>query len=236
MHELIVITLLAGLAIPVGGTLAMVERVRSQWLEQELRHSVIAFGGGVLLSAVALVLVPDGSASLPWWLAVGMFVLGGVAFLGIDAVVKRFRGSAAQVIAMLTDFVPEAIALGAVLAVDRQRALLLALLIGLQNLPEGFNAFRELRATKQHRRRTVFAWMLAMSLLGPASGLAGYWFLSDDDAVVGAIMLAAAGGILFLTFQDIAPQAELENKQGPALGAVLGFATGLAGHLLVVGT
>lgn len=235
MLELVVVTLLAGLAIPLGGTLAMVERVRPRWLEQELRHSVIAFGGGVLMSAVALVLVPDGSAALPWWLAVGVFVGGGAGFLAIDSLVKRRQGSAAQVLAMLADFVPEAIALGAVFVVDRQRALLLALLIGLQNLPEGFNSYRELRATGLHRGRTVLVLMLAMSLLGPVSGLAGYWFLSDDDAIVGAIMLAAAGGILFLTFQDIAPQAELENKQGPALGAVLGFATGLTGHLLIVG-
>ena len=50
-------TLGASICIPLGGFLASIERVRSDWLDHELRHFVIAFGGGVLLAAVAFVLV-----------------------------------------------------------------------------------------------------------------------------------------------------------------------------------
>jgi ZIP family zinc transporter len=46
-------------------------------------------------------------------------------------------------------------------------------------------------------------------------------------------MLAAAGGILYLTFQDIAPQAKLDCDWGPPLGAVLGFLVGMVGHQLL---
>jgi ZIP family zinc transporter len=46
-------------------------------------------------------------------------------------------------------------------------------------------------------------------------------------------MMLAAGGILYLIFQDIAPAARLEKAWAPPLGAVLGFLTGLAGHLLI---
>ena len=42
-------TLGASICIPLGGFLASIERVRSDWLDHELRHFVIAFGGGVLL-------------------------------------------------------------------------------------------------------------------------------------------------------------------------------------------
>ncbi|MEQ9262099.1 MAG: hypothetical protein RLP14_02950 [Owenweeksia sp.] len=45
-------------------------------------------------------------------------------------------------------------------------------------------------------------------------------------------MVFSSGGILFLTFQDIAPQARLEKHWAPTLGAVLGFALGLMGHML----
>lgn len=48
-------------------------------------------------------------------------------------------------------------------------------------------------------------------------------------------MLAAAGGILYITFQDIAPQARLARHWGPPLGAVLGFVVGLAGHMWLQG-
>ena len=43
----------------------------------------------------------------------------------------------------------------------------------------------------------------------------GWFWLAGHDAVLWAVMLFAAGGILYLTFQDIAPQSRL----GTALGA-----------------
>ena len=46
-------------------------------------------------------------------------------------------------------------------------------------------------------------------------------------------MLFAAGGILYVVFQDIAPQAKLERHWSPPLGAVAGFLLGLIGQLLV---
>lgn len=42
-----------------------------------------------------------------------------------------------------------------------------------------------------------------------------------------------AVGILYLTFQDIAPQSRLERHWAPPLGAVLGFALALVGQLLL---
>ncbi len=41
----------------------------------------------------------------------------------------------------------------------------------------------------------------------------------------------SAGGILYLMFEDIAPEVPLANTYLPPLGAVLGFALGLAGDL-----
>ena len=63
------LTSMAGLAMPTGALLAHFEHIRPRWLEDELRHGVIAFGGGALLSAIALVLVPEGARDLSpmWW-------------------------------------------------------------------------------------------------------------------------------------------------------------------------
>lgn len=58
--QIVLLTTAAGICIPIGGVLASFEHVHSQWLEKELRHFIIAFGGGILLGAVAIVLVPEG--------------------------------------------------------------------------------------------------------------------------------------------------------------------------------
>jgi len=226
---------IAGLAMTAGALIARIEHLRPQWLERELRHTIIAFGGGVLLSAVALVLVPRGTEELHWSIACPLLLAGGFVFMLIDWRLDKAGGSASQLVAMLADFIPEAIALGALFAVDRSSAIILAILISLQNLPEGFNAYRELRSSFNTTARRILLGFGAMSLFGPIFALAGYTLLQDEPAIVGSIMLFSAGGILYLTFEDIAPQARLENRYAPPLGAVAGFLVGMLGHMLLVG-
>jgi ZIP family zinc transporter len=158
-----------------------------------------------------------------------------VCFYGLDRVIQSHGGRFSQLIAMVSDFIPEAMALGAILLEDKGSALLLVLLIGLQNLPEGFNAYREIYNSKGNtlsKSRIVLAFA-CMALLGPLSAWLGFEILVNQPFILGGIMLFASGGILYLTFQDIAPQVPLEKHWMPAQGAVAGFALGLVGHLLV---
>ena len=204
----------------------------ARWLEEELRHFVIAFGGGVLVGAVALVLVPEGIERLPGPLAaVALLLAGGIGFMALDRFQAEHHRPAPQFSAMAADFLPESLALGGMFAANAQGAVLLALLIGLQNLPEGFNAWRELGSSQFSRPRAL-GLMIVLALLGPVCGVVGWFWLADQDALLGSIMLFASGGILYLTFQDIAPQARLERHWAPPLGAVLGFALALAGEML----
>ncbi len=230
---IVVLTLSAGLSMPIGALLARIEHIRPQWLEQELRHSIIAFGGGALLSAIALVLIPEGSAKLTIPETAIYFALGGFAFMALDRLLDYLKSPASQLAAMLSDFIPEALALGAAFAEGGSAGILLAGLIALQNLPEGFNAFREMNAAKAFKPSVIILAFLAMAFLGPIAGLAGYFWLAAFPTAVGAIMVFAAGGILYLTFQDIAPQAKLEKHWGPPMGAVAGFLLGLIGQLLI---
>jgi ZIP family zinc transporter len=225
----------AGFMIPVGGYLASIEHIQPRWLEQELRHSVIAFGGGVLIAAVALILVPEGLSLLPLWPGLLAFFLGGAAFALLERLRHRHVESNAQFTAMLTDFVPEAVSLGAMMASRPSEAALLALLIGAQNLPEAFNAWRELAARPGHGRSRAMRTFLALAALGPVAVGLGYALLAELPSLTGAIMMAAAGGILFLMFQDIAVKARLKNSQAPSLAALAGFSVGIIGQALVGG-
>jgi ZIP family zinc transporter len=133
---------------------------------------------------------------------------------------------------MLLDFVPEAIALGATFAIDPVRGRLLAFLIGLQNLPEGFNAFREMVSPTRMQATAALRFFFLLSFLGPLAAAIGLAFLVGQPALLGLLMMFAAGGILYLLFQDIAPALPLENRRTPALGAVAGFLLGLIGQML----
>ncbi|MDA3821663.1 MAG: hypothetical protein PF450_03480, partial [Bacteroidales bacterium] len=65
------------------------------------------------------------------------------------------------------------------------------------------------------------------------AGFSGYFVLSGYPQIVSGIMLFAAGGILYIIFQDIAPQTKLKKHWAPPLGAVAGFLLGVLGKVAV---
>lgn len=230
---LVAVTLMAGLAMPLGAYLARIEHIHPQWLEQEFRHSVLAFGGGALLAAVALVLVPDGIAIISTPLAALYLLAGGLVFMLVDMAMVRWKLPASQFLAMLLDFIPESIAVGAIFAARPEEAMLIAALIALQNIPEAFNAYREFRQSGHFGATRVIIGFSLMALLGPLAGVSSHLWLQDDEGLVAAIMLVASGGILYSIFQDIAPGVRLERHWAPPMGAVLGFVFGVIGLMLV---
>lgn len=235
MSTLIIViacTLFAGLAMAVGAVLAYLENIDNKLIEEELRHGITAFGGGALLSAVALVLVPEGIENLTPLLASIWFISGGVCFMLLDIFLKKIDTPASQLAAMLSDFIPESIALGAAFATGNSNAFLLAALIALQNLPEGFSAYRELNSTAVYKPKKIISIFVLMALLGPVSGISGYLWLSEFPVAISAIMLFASGGILYSIFQDLAPQVKLEKHWTPPMGALLGFVLGMVGLMI----
>jgi len=214
--------------MPLGGLLASVEHISSKWLESEFRHFMIAFGGGLLLGAVFQVLLPQGISKFGHpTAAVAVFLAGGVVFFVFEKAMALRRHETPQFVGMLVDYIPESIALGGLVATDPPLALVLAVVIGLQNIPEGFNSYRELVGLRSETPRRVLWFMLLLTPIGPVAGLAAHYLLADNPGLLAAIMLMAAGGIMYLMFQEIAPQSRLRHHWAPPLGAVAGFAVTL---------
>lgn len=231
--SIIGLSLLAGAAMPLGALLAHADLMHSAFLKPTSRHFIVAFGGGALISAVALVLVPEGASKLSPWSAALCFSAGGTFFYLLNAFLGQLKSTAGQLIAMLADFIPEAIALGAAFAAGETTGLLLALLMVLQNLPEGFNAYEELVQTSKLPPNKIIAAFACLAIAGPVSALTGYHILSQAHELMAGLMLFASAGILYLVFQDIAPESKVSSSGAPALGAVAGFMLGLLGSMLI---
>jgi len=232
LPTLLILASLAGAAIPVGGLFAYWERLRSGHFRTDLLHFLVAFGGGVVLSAVALVLVPVGLAAVSFPEAVLAFLAGALVFLFIDRAIEMRGGAGGQSMNLVADYLPESIALGAAFAAGGPLGPLLAFLIGVPNLTEGFNSYREIKAGGLKARRSL-AILGLLALLGPASALLGFFILSDQPHIVAWLFLFAAGGILFSLFHDVAPMALRDAHYIPTMGAVGGFLLGLVGEVLI---
>jgi ZIP family zinc transporter len=70
-----------------------------------------------------------------------------LTFYWLEKYLDIDRRSAPQFTGMLLDYVPESLALGGIAASGADTTMLIAVLIGLQNLPEGFNDYSELTDT-----------------------------------------------------------------------------------------
>jgi len=228
----ILLSAAAGAMIPLGGWLGRIEHHRDSHLRADLLHGAVAFGGGALMAAVMLVLLPLGLATAPGPWLLPAFLAGAGLFLGLDVGLRKRGTRAAVFIAMVLDYVPEAMALGAALALGSPAAFLLAFLVGIQNLPEAFSATKDLQRSRWPP--VTLAWLLwGAFLVGPMAATVGFAILPGHPFVLGVVLSATSGGIIALLLQEIIPESYRKGHVAPTWGGIAGFSMGLAGHLLV---
>ena len=128
LFKLILFSGFAGITVFIGGLLANVfnHYIEDSPIKYKVVHTLMSFGAGIILSALALVLVPKGMEVLSVWGVIGAFVLGAVLFMLLDRRLAQSGSRQATLLAMMMDFVPESLALGAVFAVEPKTAMLLA--------------------------------------------------------------------------------------------------------------
>jgi len=235
LFKIILYALFAGITVFIGGLLSRIFEAhfqRDSLKKIEILHMLVAMGGGIIIAAVALVLVPKGMETLSLFPMILAFLGGSIIFFFLDRYIEKRGATMAQLLAMLMDFIPEAIALGSVFATDPNLGLLLAIFIGLQNLPESFNSYIDLRNSGYRAQSSLFILFLLI-FPGIIASLSGYYWLSDSPQLTAALMLFASGGIIYLIFQDIAPMSKTNNRWFPTLGASFGFLIGMIGEKIL---
>jgi ZIP family zinc transporter len=226
--QVILYSFASGITVLIGGFLAKSRILSRGEYGKEISHGIVAFGSGVLVAAVAFVLTPKAIDLLSLPIIISVFILGVACFVLLDRFISHRGGRLAQLIAMSMDYIPEAIALGAVFSYDQRTGLLLALFIGLQNLPESYNAFGDLVKSGFSPNKSLLV-LVPFGFVGIIAALLGFSFLHGNDSVISSLMLFSAGGILYLVFQDIAPMIKYKSHWTPAFGATLGFMLGMIG-------
>lgn len=226
------LALLAGLSIPAGALVSSTLVFADFCRRKQVDGFVSYFGGGALLAAIALVLVPRGLEESSIFSAAFAFTLGALVFWQFSAWAARTQNTASQFTGMVLDFFPEAVLLGVVAADGSNVAYLLTGLIALQNMPEGFAAHHEM-SESGIPRKVLWTMFLSAPLFGPVAAWLGYSWLSTSEQTLNFILLFCSGGILYLIFQDIAPGAHIKRESFPAIGAVLGFLLGMVGTMVV---
>jgi ZIP family zinc transporter len=187
-----------------------------------------AFGAGILISAAIFEMVIQAEKSIGIVSTLLFFIFGAIIFTIADVIAVKKGGGADILIGIGLDTIPESLAIGASIAAGP--AFAIALLIGIQNIPEGIAAYKEMRTGKTaftNSKKALYAIGI-VSIIPVILGLIGLFFLQGLHYIIGLILALSAGGIFYMLFYDMIPKAHQERKWLPTFGAVLGFIIGFA--------
>jgi zinc transporter, ZIP family len=136
-----------------------------------------AFGAGILISAAIFEMVIQAEKSIGMFQTLLFFIFGAVIFTIADVIAVKKGGGADILIGIGLDTIPESLAIGASIAAGP--AFAIALLIGIQNIPEGIAAYKEMRTGKTaftNSKKALYAIGI-VSIMPVILGLIGLFFL-----------------------------------------------------------
>jgi ZIP family zinc transporter len=219
------------LSLFAGGT-SFVGALISKYVKFSEDHILFltAFGAGILISAAIFEMIIEAEKVIGIFLVLFLFVLGSIIFTIADVLAERKGGGAGILLGIGLDTVPESLAIGASLASGT--GLVIALLIGIQNLPEGIASYREMMSsstkTAFNTDRKALGAIGIVSIMPIILGLIGLFYLQGMGIVIAITLALSAGGIFYMLFYDMIPRAHKEKKWLPTFGSVLGFIIGFA--------
>ncbi|SCE83817.1 ZIP family metal transporter [Micromonospora mirobrigensis] len=234
--------LLAGSALLIGAAVGFFARV-----PRGMIASIMAFGAGVLLSAVSFELIAEAHEQ-GGLLATSLGAAGGaLAYTGANVLLARHgarhrkrsgeeqpseqeqpgSGSAIAVGALL-DGVPESVVIGASLLAGGPVSLVTVVAVFLSNVPEGLSSAAGMRRAGRTKRYVFLLWT-GIALISGLAALAGYTLLGGaPPEVLAGITALAAGAILAMITDTMVPEAFEDAHLLVGLITVAGFLTAFA--------
>ncbi len=215
--------------------------------------AMLGFAAGVMMAASygsllapAIRTSPDGSGAA-WLPAVTGFLMGGIAFWGIDSLLPhlhlglpsdRVEGvktswprSTLLVLAVSLHNIPEGLAVGVAFGAapvglpwaTLPSALALTIGIGIQDIPEGFAVALPLQREGLPRWKSFWYGQLS-GLVEPVTAVIGALAVVASHAILPYAMGFAAGAMVYVVVEDLIPESQRAGHTDLAtVGLLVGF-------------
>jgi zinc transporter, ZIP family len=229
--------LVSGSALIVGALFGYYKKVSSRVIGM-----IMAFGSGVLISALAFELMDEAYKGGGFGAAATGFILGAIIYTGANYLLNRHGakhrkrsgqqqakeqekpGSGRAIaIGALIDGLPESIAIGVSMTFGSAVSTATVVAIFLSNVPEALSSTSGMKKAGRSKKYIFGIWII-ITLLSGLSSLAGYSLFSHfPPQIIAGIIAVAAGGILAMLSSTMIPEAYEDAHEFIGIITVLGF-------------
>jgi zinc transporter, ZIP family len=233
---------LAASSLVIGAVVALLFQIRLRTI-----GLIMAFGSGVLISAVAFDLVQEASekSSGNGYVIVGIFA-GCFVFFGGDWLIDRMGGDKRKdadggqeggsalgiVLGSVLDGIPESMVIGLTIFEGGAVGAAYLAAVFISNLPESISSSSGLVTGGWKKSRILWMWV-AIALVSGLASLAGYGlFQSASPDVVAFVLAFAAGAIITMLADTMMPEAFQHGGKLVGIATTLGFAVAYTIHVL----
>ena len=226
--------LLGASSLLIGALISFAVRIGDRLL-----GFILAFGAGVLISAVAYELVEEAVAVTdgPRAVATG-FALGALVFFAGDvAIDRRMERSSSHghglgiVLGAVLDGIPESVVIGISLLTGESASVAVIVAVFLSNVPESIAASSDLIRDGWPRSKVLLLWVVVVAASTLAAGL-GYTALDGaSGSWVAFIQAFAAGSILTMLSDEMIPEAFESSEHNKTVGLAVAFGFALSAAL-----
>jgi ZIP family zinc transporter len=234
--------LLAGSALLIGAAVGYHARV-----PQRLIAAIMAFGSGVLISALSFDLMQEAYERGGFGATATGFVVGAVVYTAANWVLthkgakhrkrsgdqqtkesENAGSGAAIALGALLDGIPESIVIGLSLLAGGNVSFVAVSAIFLSNIPEGLSSAAGMKKAGRSAVYTFGVWG-GIALTSGLAALVGFTlFEGCSSGVVAATTATAAGAILAMLADTMIPEAFEGSHELAGLITVLGFLAAFA--------
>jgi len=230
--------LLGSSALIVGAALAYLIK-----LPKRVIAGIMAFGCGVLMSAVAYDLISEGFDQGGLWPIIGGALVGSAAYTLANWLVSKRGGKhrkrsgdqlksggsgLAIAVGSLLDGIPESIVLGASLLGGGGVGAAMVAAIILSNLPEGLSSAIGMK-NAGHSKAYVLGMWASIAVLSALAALLGAALLGDASPwVIATVNAVAAGALLTMIADTMIPEAVEDEPHGTGALVVIGLLVAFA--------